>query len=137
MAKKEEKNKVGRPLKIDDSVLAKLEAAYKVGANDTEACEYAEIDPATLYRYFKKNEDFCKKKTAWKSRPTLKAKFTVYKNLDDPKLALDYLKLRDDEFSTKVKSEVTNLTPQIVVASQTDADLIKELQNVKPNENLL
>lgn len=35
------------------------------------------------------------------------------------------------------KLEVTNLTPQIVVATQSDANLIKELQNVKPDENIL
>ena len=35
------------------------------------------------------------------------------------------------------KQEITNNTPQIVVATQTDANLIKELQNVKPDENIL
>ena len=29
------------------------------------------------------------------------------------------------------KQEITNKTPQIVVASQTDADLLKDIQNVK------
>lgn len=72
-----------------------------------------------------------------KSTPLLKAKFAVYKGLDDPKIALDYLKLRDDDFSTRVKQEVTNKTPQIVVANQSDADLIKEIQNVKINEDVL
>jgi hypothetical protein len=131
MAKPKEENKVGRPEKINDDILAKLEAAFKVGANDTEACEYAEIDPSTLYRYQQRNEEFCNKKKGWKSRPTLKAKMTVYKNLDDPKIALDYLKLRDDDFSTKVKADVINKTPSIVVANQQDAELITELMNVK------
>lgn len=31
----------------------------------------------------------------------------------------------------------TNPSPQIVVASQSDANLIKEVQNVKPDENIL
>ena len=35
------------------------------------------------------------------------------------------------------KQEITNNTPSIVVASQSDANLIKELQNVKPDENIL
>ena len=35
------------------------------------------------------------------------------------------------------KQEITNNTPSIVVASQNDANLIKELQNVKPDENIL
>lgn len=35
------------------------------------------------------------------------------------------------------KQEITNTTPQIVVASQADADIIKNIQNVKINENIL
>jgi len=35
------------------------------------------------------------------------------------------------------KFEVTNKTPQIVVANQADADLIQQIQNVKTNENVL
>ena len=132
----DEDKKAGRPTKMTKDVLAKLEQAYKVGATDEEASEYAEIDPSTLYRYFKKNPAFCNKKTGWKTRPCLKAKFTVYKNLDDPKLALDYLKLRDDDFSTKVKSEVTNTTPQIVVASQSDADVLQRIANVNTDKDV-
>lgn len=127
---------MARPTKITKDVLAKLEHAYKVGATDEQASEYAEIHPATLYRYFEKNPEFCEKKKRWRERPCLKAKFTVYQNLDDPKLALDYLKLRDDEFSTKVKQEVKNTTPQIIVATQADADLLKQVADVKPNKDV-
>ncbi len=35
------------------------------------------------------------------------------------------------------KVEVTNKTPQIVVANQADAELIKEIQNVKVDEHIL
>ena len=97
----------GRPKKIKKDKLAKLEAAFKVGASDVEACEYAEIHPATLYRYQNEHPEFCEQKEAWKSRPVLKAKFAVYKGLDDPKLALDYLKSKDKEFSTKVEQTVS------------------------------
>lgn len=37
----------------------------------------------------------------------------------------------------KQEIDLTNKTPQIVVATQTDADLIKNIQNVKINENIL
>ena len=129
MTKKQEKKPVGRPLKIDADTLAKLETAFKIGASDVEACEHAKIHPATLYRYQNENPDFCEQKEAWKRNPILKAKFSVYKGLDDPKLALDYLKLRDDDFSTKVKQEVTNTTPQIVVATDSVKSKIEMLIN--------
>ena len=104
----------GRPKKITKEELAKLEQAFKVGASDVQACEYAEIHPATLYRYQKEHPEYCEQKEAWKSRPVLKAKFSVYKGLDDSKLALDYLKAKDKEFSTKVEQNVSgglNITP--------------------------
>lgn len=41
------------------------------------------------------------------------------------------------QWRDKTEQEVTNTSPQIVVASQNDANLIKELQNVKPDENIL
>ena len=46
-----------------------------------------------------------------------------------------YIKLLGEDPAEKL--EITNKTPQIVVASQADADLIKEIQNVKTNENIL
>ena len=135
MAKKTGKP-VGRPSKITKEVVAKLEQAYKIGANDTEACLNAGIDRSTLFRYEKENEDFCNKKAEWKRQPILKAKFSVYKGLDDPKLALDYLKLRDDEFSPKLKQEVKNITPQIVVASEKDLKALEELKNANINRGI-
>lgn len=133
MAKKEEVKKVGRPTKITPEVLAKLEQAFKVGANDVEACEHAGIDEATLYRYQEKNPTFCEQKVAWKRNPILKAKYTIYKNLDDPNVAKWLLERRDDDYSNKIKQEVTNKTPQIVVANQTDADLLKRIADVTPD----
>lgn len=126
-------NPIGRPTKITKECVAKLEQAYKIGANDTEACLHAGIDRSTLFRYEKENEEFRNKKAEWKRQPILKAKFSVYKGLDDPKLALDFLKLRDDDFSPKVKQEVKNITPQIVVATQGDADLLKRIADVTPD----
>lgn len=131
------KNKVGRPLKIDEVVLGKLEAAFNIGASDLEACKHAGINPDTLYEYQKRHPEYTERKRMLKSNPILKAKFSVYKGLDDPKLALEYLKLRDEDFSTKFKQEVSSTTPQIIVANQADADILQKIADVKPNENVL
>lgn len=37
----------------------------------------------------------------------------------------------------KTQQEITNKTPQIVVASQSDADILKRIADVKPDENVL
>lgn len=107
MAKKEDKKPVGRPAKITNDILAKLEQGFKIGGTDEEVCEHANINPATLYRYQNANPEFCEQKKAWKRNPIFKAKYTVYKNLDDPKVAMWYLEHRDNDFSSKVKQEIT------------------------------
>lgn len=102
-----EHKKVGRPPKIDNATLAKLEHGFKIGLTDRECCAYADIDPVTLYRYQDKNPEFCKQKEAWKLNPIAKAKYTIYASLDDPKTAQWYLERKcKDEFSTKVEQDI-------------------------------
>lgn len=137
MAKKKEVNKGGRPEKITPELVSKLEQGFKIGLNDTECCAYCEISRETFYKYIKKHPEFTDRIEEWKKNPIAKAKYTIYKNLDDPSVAKWLLERRDNDYSTKIKQEVTNLTPNIVVATQQDADLIKDLQNVKPDENVL
>lgn len=93
--------KKGRPSKITAEIVAKLEQAYKIGANDTEACLHAGIDRTTLFRYEQSNPDFSSKKAEWKRNPILKAKHTIFKNLDDPSVAKWLLERKDDEFKNK------------------------------------
>lgn len=50
------KNNIGRPVKVNYKILARLEEALENGANVTKACKYAGISRETFYRYFK-NED--------------------------------------------------------------------------------
>lgn len=131
MARPKKKSNAGRPHAITPEVLAKLEQGFKIGLTDTECCCYADIDEATLYRYQKENPEFSEKKRKWKQNPVAKAKHTIYKNLDDPKTAQWYLERKcKEEFSIKVEQEVTNITPQIVVANQSDADILQKVADV-------
>lgn len=136
MANKKEKNPVGRPSKITAEVLGKLEQAFSIGASDAEACRHAGINPDTLYEYQKKNPKYTEKKEALKKTPVLKAKHTVFKNLDDPKVAMWYLEKRDKDFSSKIEQKITNTTPQIVVASQSDADVLQRIADVNINKDV-
>lgn len=74
---------------MTDSVLAKLDEAFSYSFTDTEACLYADIDMATLYRYCDRNPGYAIKKEALKRRPNILAK----RNLTDA------LKERDKETS--------------------------------------
>ena len=97
-----EKHAGGRPTSMTEEVLAKLEQGFMIGFSDREACAFAKINPATLYRYQEEHPEFCEQKEIWKEHTILKAKTTLYKNLDDKETAKWYLerKMRK-EFATR------------------------------------
>lgn len=105
--KKENPQKGGRPAKIDDLKLQKLREAFLRGYSDEEACIYADIGTSTLYNYQNKNPLFVEQKEIWKRNPILKAKDTVFNNLNDSKVARWYLEHKSDEFNPKSKFEIT------------------------------
>lgn len=60
------RSRMGRPSVVTGLVLLKLRAAFLIGCSEREACIFAGIHRATLYRYQDKNPDFCDQKEAWK-----------------------------------------------------------------------
>ena len=105
MSKK--KRMVGRPPVITPAVLSKLREAYLVDATDEQACLFANIGQATLYRYQAENPEFRERKEVWKNQVRLHAKFRVAKDVKkDGALALKLLERREkDSYSTRVEQE--------------------------------
>ncbi|WP_235480712.1 hypothetical protein [Streptococcus suis] len=62
------KNKGGRPTKMTQGTVKKLEEAFLRGLSDEEACLYANISKPTLYDYCKKNPQFSDRKELLKQR---------------------------------------------------------------------
>lgn len=132
------KNNVGRPTIFNEVTLQKLEEGFKIGLTDEECCAYADIAMSSLYNYQNANPEFLDKKNKWKKNPIAKAKYTIYKNLKDLKTAQWYLERKcKDEFTARIEQEVKNLTPQIIVATQNDADYLKKIADVKTNKDVL
>lgn len=100
----------GRPTKMTEITLKKIEEAFLMGCSDLEACLYADISHTTLYNYQDKNPEFIARKERLKENPVLQARSSVLNGFsDDPKLAMDFLKnKRSDEFSTKSKLDNKN-----------------------------
>lgn len=102
------RDKRGRPTVMTKQTLSKLRDAFLIGCPDEEACIYAGIGPATLYRYCKNNHDFDSEKEELKQAPILTARFTVVqaikKSAPD---AWEYLKRkRKKEFADmKIEAE--------------------------------
>lgn len=80
---------MGRPTVMTKQTLAKLEMAFRMDCNEREACIFAGIDPATLYRYKQKNPDFCIEIDEWKeslpimSRAVIAERISVHKSVED------------------------------------------------------
>ena len=121
----EDYNKVGRPNKIKDDELRKLETAFKMGCNNSESCAFADIPESTFYDYIKANPEFSVKIDKWKKNPILKAKHTIYQNLEDTKTAQWYLERKcKQEFSTAQEVFNTNANLEI-----TNEKVIEKVMN--------
>jgi len=93
----------GRPSKITEITLHKLEEVFALGGSDKEACFYADISPSTLYNYQTENPDFLERKELLKENPILLARRTVVSEISrNPHIAFKYLeRRRRDEFSLR------------------------------------
>jgi hypothetical protein len=87
--------------------IQKLEQVWGIGGSDKEASFYADISPAALSDFLKKNPDITERKEALKNKPILKARQEVVKGLDNnPEFSLKYLERKlQDEFAIKQKIE--------------------------------
>lgn len=128
-----EQNNVGRPTIMTEIIIGKLESAFKIGANDREACAYANINPDTLYEYQKKHPEFTEQKAIWKQNPILKAKQTVFRNLEEPNTAKWYLERKcKDEFSVMQKHDISaeTVVKKIFITQDDINDINKEIDDI-------
>lgn len=104
----QKKRKRGRPSKLTPEVVTKLEAAFNMGYNDTEAALHAGISRKTLYEWLCDKPDFRYKINQAKSQPNIRAKAVVVNavNNGDVSAAKWWLERKaTDEFSTKPQVE--------------------------------
>jgi hypothetical protein len=76
MAKKTP-NKTGRPEKVNDEIIRKLEYAFSIGATVLEACCHADIPKSTYYDYLNKNPSFSDRVELLKEEMPLKAREVI------------------------------------------------------------
>lgn len=97
------KTKRGRPTKMTQGTLRKLEELFVRGLSDEEACLIADIGTTTLYDYCKENPEFSERKELLKQRVKTRAKLNISKAIEDGDIDLSkwYLERRDNDFKTK------------------------------------
>lgn len=91
------KNKGGRPTKMTEATLSKLESAFIYGCTDVEACFVADISHQTLYTYQEKHPEFLERKRRLKTSPAVSARRVVKQAIEDGdmKVATWYLDKAD------------------------------------------
>lgn len=102
----------GRPTVITESVVAKLTEAFQLGANDTSACEYAQIDRSTFYRHLKGNPDFATKIKATKREIEYQARAALRNAIEagDIKTSMWWLEKKAREEFGLSKPHTNNVT---------------------------
>ena len=102
------KKGVGRPRKINEELLRKLEEGFLMGLSDREACLFADVAYSTFNDYCKKHPKFSERKETLKKGVQMHAKINISNEIKKKKnidLSLWYLSRKcSDEFS--VKNEV-------------------------------
>lgn len=111
-------NAVGRPSVFTSDIISKLEQAFALGANDTEACSYAGISRQSYYKQLKIDIEFADKIARQKSLLPLKAREELHKLIKqgDSKVILWYLdrieKRHKAESAISVNNAIEQLTQQ-------------------------
>ena len=96
---------------------------------DEQACFYAKISVDALYDYQKANPEFTKRKQDLKDSPTMKAKQTVVKALENSQDAWKWLEKRDPDFKPTSKIEIDTPDSAEVVRSPEEKELLKQLKD--------
>jgi len=104
------KNKGGRPTKMTESTVKKLEEAFLEGMNDSQACLIADISRNTFYNYCDDNPEFNDRKEILKQQPKITAKKNIRNALKagDKDISKWLLEKTEEEFNPKIHSDVTS-----------------------------
>lgn len=117
----------GRGLELTTEQIERLEYAFSCGCPVTEACLFAKVPRSTFYLYCERNEGFMDRMNELRDKPVLKARLTISKNLDDPKVAQWLLERKlKKEFSAQVDISSTNTNYNAAV----DIDKLKDIRKL-------
>lgn len=117
---------VGRPTKLDDSIVVKLESILKIGGTVEEACSYALINKTTYYRWIKEDENFATKMLSAQHYADIVAKNVVVdsmikdRNVDTAKWWLEKRQFKDKANLTQVN--VNNMKVEFIEGEYVESE---------------
>lgn len=122
--------KVGRPSKMTDEAVKKLEEVFAIDGTIEEACYYADISRQTYYDWIKENPELVDKFERLRERPVLKARTTVVNSLGNPEHAFRYLsKKKRNEFADRIEQDITTGGEKITSFTEEEKNKLLSLLN--------
>jgi hypothetical protein len=97
----------GRPTKMTDETVQKLEDAFAMGCTDAEACLCAGIVKQTLYDYCALNPAFSDRKELLKTNPAIKARHLLFRALESGEADMKTAQWMVEKYDGKAKQAVT------------------------------
>ena len=97
----------GRPTKMTDETVRKLEEAFAMGCTDVEACLYAGISKPCLYDYCSSNPEFSDRKEALKTSPAIKARALLSRSLESGEADAKTVQWVIEKYDGKAKQAMT------------------------------
>lgn len=82
----------GSNTKLTDENRVKIKEAAAIGASAEEMAYFCNVSKQTIYNWFKGDPDLFDEIERLREKPVLKARQTIVKSLDNPQVALEYLK---------------------------------------------
>lgn len=117
--------KVGRPSKMTEEVLRKIEEVAALDGSVAEMAHYANVHVDTVYAYMAENKEFSDRIASLRERPVLKARQTIVRSLETPQGAQWYLsRKRKTEFAERTEltgGDGVPLTLNVIAYGDTDA----------------
>lgn len=115
MAEKKNNKAAGRPTKMTEEVVGKLEYAFAKDFNVCEACDYAGIHRDSYYEWLKKCPEFSDRMEKAQTNLKRKAKINIADKIEEGDIDVTkwFLERRaKDEYSVKQSVEVSGIAEE-------------------------
>jgi len=123
------KNRIGRPTKMTEDIVGKIEEAASYDCSVSEICLFANICRDTYYEWIKKDKQLSDRITALRNTPVLIARQELIKSFkSDGKLALEYLERKlPNEFGKTEKIKLASTVKEELFLDEKDRKALTSL----------
>ncbi len=127
----------GRPTTLTAKIKDKLEHAFSMGMNNTEACLYAGLAERTFYDHTKADEELSQRFEALKQKPVMLAKQVVMDDLSDGDgfTARWLLERKAPDYKNKTANELTGKDGGAIEIQESVIQPVLSLKEIEQGTN--